>query len=283
MSTELIKARQALSRVGTLIKQEKLLPAAQSMQQGLSAMLKNPLMKAEREEFESMIYTALGVLNNSPALRKIYPLTLNYQPGTERQLLDEIKELVAALDEAALSVAQEQLSALERAKQEKFARGQAHLDNNQTDEARGIFLELTEEHPEDAELHAKIGDSFLKAGFFDDAVRYLDSSLTIDPGAAANYNRIGIALRRQGKYPLAEQYYFKALKFIGKDPGILFNMGRLYIEWGQWDSAVRVASEALAMNPGFVEARKLLEYAQKQGEAAHLAARAEAEKEGAPQ
>lgn len=264
MSSELIKARQQLSRIGTLLKQEKMQPAGQNMMEALSAVLRNPLMKAEREEFENMIYAAVSALNNSAALRKIYPLTLSYSPGTERQLLDEIKELVAAISEAALGDAQKQMALLEQQKQEELAKGQKHLDDNEHDAARAVFSNLAGQHPEDAQLQAQIGDSFLKAGLYDDAVNYLTSSVEIDPNAAYAYNRLGIALRRQSKFALAEQYYFKALKFIGKDPGILFNMGRLYIEWGQWESAIRVATEALHMTPDFAEARKLLEYAQKQ-------------------
>lgn len=264
MSNELTKARQHLSKISILLKQGKVQPAAQSMQDALTAVVKNPLMKAEREEFEQMIDNAVRVMNNSKELRTIYPLTLNYQPGTERQLLDEIREMVAAINEAALENAQQQLALLEQKKQEELAKGQAQLENQQFDEARATFSSLADEHPTDAKLKTEIGDSFLKAGLYEDAVNYLADALELDPNEAYTYNRIAIALRRQHKFNLAEQYYFKAIKFIGKDPGILFNLGRLYMDWQQWDSAIRVATEALNVKPDFEEARKLLEYVKKQ-------------------
>ncbi len=267
MSNELSKARQQLSKINSLLKQQKVLPAGQALHDGLVAMIKNPLMKAEREEFEGLLSSAVQIMNNDAGVRKIYPLKLEYQPGAERQLLENIKEMVAAINEATVGDAQEQMALLEQKKQEGLAKGQAHLDNNEYEEAKATFSHLANEHPDDAHLKARIGDSFLKAGFFDDAVNYLADSLELDPSAAFSYNRIGMALRKQHKFSLAEQYYFKALKFIGKDPGILFNLGRLYVDWKQWESAERVATEALNINPDFIEARQLLEYVKKQAAA----------------
>ena len=45
-----------------------------------------------------------------------------------------------------------------------------------------------------------------------------------------------------------------------------FNLGRLYIDWARWDKAEKASRLALRLSPGFVEARKLLNYAlKKQG------------------
>ena len=263
MSNELPRARQQLAKIPSLLKQKKPLPAIQSLHDGLIAVIKNPLMKAERDEFEQMLADALRAVNSDAGVRQSYPLMLEYQPGAERQLLEAVNEMLAAINEIAMEGAQEQLVLLEQKKEAGFAKGQAHLDHNEYEEARVVFSTLAEEYSEDARLKARIGDAFFKAGLFEDAVTYLADSLEIDPEAAFAYNRIGMALRKQNKFNIAEQYYFKALQFLGKDPGILFNLGRLYIDWQQWESAERIAAEVVDLKPDFTEARQMLEYVRK--------------------
>ncbi|ABB40438.1 TPR repeat-containing protein [Oleidesulfovibrio alaskensis G20] len=263
MSAELTRARKQLTQVRSLLRQGKVMPAAQSYHTALLAVLKNPLMKAEKEEFERLLDDAAHHLNNDAELRRVFPLTIAYKPGAEREVLDVVASLVKALEEAAVSEAQEQLRQFEASKEAEMRRGQQMLDDRQFEDAQKHFRGLVARFEDDAELKGEIGDRFLKAGRYEEAFEYLAQALDESPESVHLYNRIGIALRKLGKFDVAEKYYFKAAKYTGHDPHLFFNLGRLYVDWGKWDRVAKAAGMALKLKPDFVEAEKMLNFALK--------------------
>ncbi|MEF2145185.1 MAG: tetratricopeptide repeat protein [Desulfovibrionaceae bacterium] len=263
MSVELIKARKRLTEVNSLLKQKKHLAAAQALSQALLTILKNPLMKNEREEFASLIEQAVYNLNQDKGLRQVYPLVIKYTPGEEKKLYQTIQELVTELQAHVTEEAQNDLALREQARQAELARGQAHLDNKQFDAARDVFNELLHNNKNDSELKADVADRYIKASQFDDALSLLEEALKHDPKALFLYNRIGIVLRKLKQYDTAEKYYIKALEFTHKDEYLYFNLGRLYYDWKQWDKMKDAAEHALSINPGFKEAEKMRQFALK--------------------
>ena len=104
--------------------------------------------------------------------------------------------------------------------------------------------------------------SYLQYRAYEDAIGYLETALKLKPELVYLYNSIGIALRKTGDFPTAEKYYLRAANYLGRDPNLFFNLGRLYLDWERWDKAVLAASGALKIRPDFVEAQKLKEYAE---------------------
>lgn len=264
MSGELTKARQLLSQVRGQLRQGKVMPAAQALQSALVIALKNPLMRAEREEFERLFADAAYHLDSDPELRKLFPLKIAYQPGGERELLDITRELVAAVNNSAVTEAQEQLARLEARMKAGVLRGQQHLDVQEFSEADAVFRALVAEFHDDPNLRGDIGDRLLRAGRYEEAFEYLSQALDMNPQSVFLYNRIGIALRKLGRFEAAEKYYLKAVQNVGHDPNLFFNLGRLYVDWKRWDKVAKSAAVALKLKPDFDEARKMLEFAEKQ-------------------
>ncbi len=263
MSQEIGGTRRQLAQLAGMLRQGKILPATQTLFNALRMVLTSPLMKAERDEFAKLIADATSRLNNDPSLRKIYPLSLEYQPGAEKDLFESLKELLEILQEASLSEAEEAAKAVAAKKEAALAKGQAHLDAAEHDRARATFRSIADEYPDDGELKGDIGERVLKAGLFEDAADYLSAAVTLDPHALQHYNRLGIALRKLGRYDAAEEYYNKALPLAPDDPGLHFNIGRMYMEWGKWERAAEHGDKAFAARPDFVEARKLAEFSRR--------------------
>lgn len=65
------------------------------------------------------------------------------------------------------------------------------------------------------------------------------------------FNRLGIALRRQGKWKDAVSEYDKALKVSPKDENLHFNMAIAYMEGGDHKRAAQSADHTLQINPEF--------------------------------
>ncbi|MBA4356241.1 MAG: tetratricopeptide repeat protein [Humidesulfovibrio sp.] len=263
MSGELTKARQRLTSIGSSLKQGKYMAAAQALNDAIVIMLSAQLMKNEREEFTTMLADAVYFLNNNKELRKVFPLVLNYVPGEEKKLLEQIFEMRKVLQEDVNEGAQKDLAALETNRQAELERGQKHLEQQEFDQARQVFDRLTAEYAGDAELKAEVAERYQRAGLNEEAVGYLSAAITESPNSLHLYNRIGIVLRKMQDFQSAENYYKKALELTQADEYLFFNLGRLYFDWQRWDKTAEAAQSAIGLNPEFQEAKKLLAYAQK--------------------
>ena len=263
MSQQLTKARSQINQVKSLLKQDKFFPAANALYEAVSIVLRNPLMKQEREEFERLIEDAVYSLDGNSEFRKQIPLKLEYKPGNEKELLMVLQECLNSLQNDAVAEAKVKLEELEKKKQASLHKGQLQLDNNEFEDARDTFRSLVEEFSDDPDLKADIGDRFLKAGLYEDAFAYISEALKDKPESLYLYNRIAISLRKLHKYETAEQYYMKALEHIKADPNLFFNIGRLYVDWQKWDKVVEWAQKAVDLSPEFEEAQKMLRFAHK--------------------
>lgn len=263
MSNELTRVRQQLGQIRTYLRMDKILPAIQALHHTITVIIKTPLLKTEREEFEQMIQDALSGIMEHPKVREVYPLSITYTRGQERQLLSDVHELLDIIDSTVRDAAQEALKDLEARRQKLFNEGQEQLEKGNLAGARESFDTLVKEFKNDPELMGQIGTLYIKYSAYEDAITYLEAALDLNPELAHLYNYIGMALRKVGNYATAEKYYLKASNYLGKDPNLFFNLGRLYIDWGSWEKAIASASAALKVKPDFIEAKKLQEYAEK--------------------
>lgn len=239
------------------------MPAVQAVRDSILAVFGQSLLKNERAEFEQLLRDVTYSLNSDANLRKVYPLVIKYEPGQEKQLLKAMNELLKALQDQVSDQAREDLAALERRKEEQLAIGQAHLDKQEFDQAKGVFDALVAEFSDDSDLKADIADRYLKAERYQDAFKLLDEALRDDPNAIFLYNRIGIVLRKMGDFETAEKYYLKALAVTSDDEYLHFNIGRLYYDWKKWRKMGVAAQRALDLNPDFKQAAKMLQFAKK--------------------
>ncbi|MDE7065899.1 MAG: hypothetical protein K2O70_10635, partial [Desulfovibrionaceae bacterium] len=187
MSAELTKARQQLAQVRAYLKQGKPVPAVQALQSALLVFLKNQLMKTEREEFERLFEDALAYITNDNAVRKLYPAPIEYVPGQERALYDLATGMLSELGKGELENAQEQMRLKQQRKKEWFERGAAELDNS-PQKGKATLAALLREFPDDPELRGDVGEVFLRAQLYEEAVTYLSEALDQRPDILPLYN-----------------------------------------------------------------------------------------------
>ena len=263
MSTELSKARQQMGQIRTLLRQDKTQPAVQAAYNTLVTILKTPLMKSEREEFERMMDEAIFSISHDAEVKRLSPTPLAYTPGEERQLLEPLRALLEAFDSTILDAAKEAKRLQEERKRKMLEEGEKHAQAEALDKARELFNRAAREYRDDPVYIGEIGELCIKYGLYEEAIVYLEEALSQNPALAYLYNKIGMVLRKTQRFQIAERYYLKASEYLGKDPNLFFNLGRVYVDWGKWRKAVLAAGGALKLDPDFAEARKLQEYAQK--------------------
>ena len=263
MSTELIKARQLIGQVRSNLKQGKIIPAAQGLHSAINIILRTSLLLNEKEEFDKLLLDATMTLANDPLVRQKFPLAIQYKPGEERQLLEVLHALMDALQEETVRAAEDFLQKTQERKQKQLDQARENLKAGNLDAAKRTFQSLRNEFSNDPELMRTIGEALFDAQFFEEACEYLAKALELNPGSIQVYNRIGIALRKLGRFKAAEQYYRKAIDWKDDDPNIFFNLGRLYVEWKQWRKALKAAKIVLRLNPDFEPAQKLQAFVEK--------------------
>lgn len=263
MSQDIVTIRRQLKQAPSTLRQGKTMSAVQAVVAALRLVLTTPLMKSEKDEFSGLVKDAVDYLNNDAALRKIYPLELEYRHGGEKQLFDDMTELLEVLKDESTAEATEVAKAMEAKKTAALTAGQEHLDAKEFDKARTVFSDISGEYPTDSQLKGAIGEKALNAGLYEDAAEYLGAAVDLDPNALPLYNRLAIALRKLGRFDVAEGYYQKALPLAPEDPYLLFNVGRLYAEWGKWDKALEFGEKAYTVEPSFEEAKKLAAFARR--------------------
>jgi len=70
-------------------------------------------------------------------------------------------------------------------------------------------------------------------------------------------------LRRSRKFEEAEKCYKEAISTSAEDEYLLFNLGRIYIDWKQEEKVEKTALRALGINPDFIKAQKMLRFSKK--------------------
>jgi len=72
-------------------------------------------------------------------------------------------------------------------------------------------------------------------------------------GGVEVMNRLGLALRRMGRWEEAVEEYSQALKISPENPTLLFNIAMAYREGGKHEDAARILDRVLAGEPGFCD------------------------------
>lgn len=261
--SDLAQARRQANSIRTYMRQGKHLPALQALRDTVLTMLRTPLIKSEREELEKLVADGTYHIMSDPMIRKSAALEIAYKPGQERELLENLRMLLEVFQDHMRQEAADAMRLAKERREKELARGQALLDAQDFDGARSVFAAVSQEAGDDGEVRADIGERFLRARQYKDAADYLGEAIALSPESVHLYNSLAMAQRKLGDYAGAERCYLRAAQAGARDSHLLFNMGRLYVDWEKWEKALKASRGALTLDPEFAEARKLMAYAEK--------------------
>ncbi len=125
---------------------------------------------------------------------------------------------------------------------------------------------LAKTHPSPGLLWFRAGQAWAAAGRFDGAIAALERSLAIDPGQAETLKVLSAALERRGMERAVAGDLASALpdleegaRLDPKNASVRLNLAAILAEKGDRARARALASEALALRPGYDKAEALLE------------------------
>ncbi len=137
-----------------------------------------------------------------------------------------------------------------------IAIGKIYVDKGEPEKAAASFGAAVKRESSKA---SEIAEDLLKMGKPEMAEHYFRASLEKSTDTIHTYNRLGISLRRQGKWKEAILEYETALKIDPSDEGLYFNMAKAYVEGGNLKMAEKNFQKALDVNPNLTAAQRELE------------------------
>ncbi|MDR2604236.1 MAG: tetratricopeptide repeat protein [Desulfovibrio sp.] len=261
MSRELTRIGEALQRVAADLKKGDVITAAYAVRNGADALSGIPMTGEAYGEIEMLLVNACDRMQSSPALVDIFPEGILYVPGEEHNLSALMGRLLQSVEPQGGSNGGREKGPSTR--DEFLTRARAALEAGKENDARNELAVLDELYPQDAELHLETGMLLLDFGLTAEAVAYLQKAAALLPAPARVLNTLGVTLRRMQRYGESEQYFLRAVQAEGGDPHLFFNLGRLYIDTGQWSKAAECAEKALALDPDFESAAKMRAFAER--------------------
>jgi tetratricopeptide (TPR) repeat protein len=112
--------------------------------------------------------------------------------------------------------------------------------------------------PQRPDLHAALGESYFMSGKTELAVQEFQTLIQLDP-SARSYAFMGLSYRHLGRFDEAKKYFQKGLDLDPRNTSCLFNMGYIEERQGNAAGAEALFQKTLRENPDFAEA--LLELA----------------------
>jgi tetratricopeptide (TPR) repeat protein len=157
------------------------------------------------------------------------------------------------------------------AMQADLDKGEKHLEAGRVEKAEKSFQKALEYDAENLRAIFGLGNTYLTAGKMEEAKEVFEKIMSIDlafgPENKFLFNEFGIRMRKNGMLSMAKAYYEKALTATAADENLLFNLGRVYFELGEFPAAIKAAEQSLAANPDFLIAGKLKKAAEKAAQA----------------
>src|ERR1700730_9275227 len=107
--------------------------------------------------------------------------------------------------------------------------------------------------PKRADLHAALGESYFMSGKVEKAIDEFKLLIDLDP-SARSYAFLGLSYRHLGRFDEARKYFQEGLKLDPRNASCLFNMGYIAGRQGNQAAAEQLFQRALKSNPDFYEA-----------------------------
>ncbi len=178
--------------------------------------------------------------------------TIDKQPYLKEHV-DSI-QLLLSIEEGKFSEAIQQAQALldadENASWAQFMLGNAYLGNGEVDKARAAFREVSEQNPGFTSAMVRLADLELQIGNRDAAAEWFVKAAAISPDDEAIVIPLAVIRSQQGRFAEASELLERLRDKYPSASAPRLALAQLYIGQDDYDSALKAASEAAAIEPG---------------------------------
>ena len=141
------------------------------------------------------------------------------------------------------------------AAQEAVEQGDRLFSKGQMDEAGRYYQQAVELDPDLAQAHSKLGATHAALERFDEALPHFEQALKLAPDHFEAQIGLALSLGELGRFLAAEESYKKALAIRPDFGAIYYSLGYLYHQQGLYAEAAAQYEEAVRLVPTFLQAR----------------------------
>ncbi len=279
MSQRFSQLRTEAASIPRYVRQENLVTAVRVMRNLLQSMTSKNIPKKDREEAEKHVDTGLFAIMLHPRIKKEFQMEIQYKPGNEKEVADYMDIILEVFDEEIRLTHQQEsaefqnneddlseealLESLKQEQNEKLHKALTYSATGFLDQAEALFKEIMQSKGTSAEAFVTLAVYFHENNEIDRCITCYQKALELEPDNASWHNKLAMILRKAKRFEEAEKSYFALAKLVKRSAPLYFNFARLYLEWEQFDKAVKAGKAALKLDPEFNEAKKLLRYIDK--------------------
>lgn len=244
-----------------------------------SAYTKGMVAQAGREGVTGLVVTPFSTDNIKKKMEALQLVALDpHQKETENSLQDALK-LIESQNYGKAIVILENLIKIEENAEYYYNLGYIKTAQGNYTEAIQHFRKATTIDRLFAKAYEGMGRAYQKLGQLEEAEKYmiraadihlskenvkeaemvLDEIKEINPNTVNIYNSFGVLYRKKGDFEKALLNYKKALVIHPAMARIHYNIGRLYIDLKDPETAKSYFMQALKLEPDFEDAREVLD------------------------
>jgi len=218
---------------------------------------------------ESSYFTALGILRaahgNEAEAVSLFEQSLRMRPDNAVAAEELLKRSIEQNDpEKAQALLRHAWKAAEGSIQTMNYLGIVCLRNGQGKIAEGIFRKVLESDSENAGVLANLAIALQMQGKSRDAASVFEKTVRLQPDNAQLYYNYGACLAELGNHQRALEIFLKARNLNFQNPKLFIAIAKVYFRLNRVNEAKEILREALKTDPGFAEARDLLEALEKE-------------------
>jgi Flp pilus assembly protein TadD len=139
--------------------------------------------------------------------------------------------------------------------------GNSYLKKGRLEEAMREFETAIRIQPDLPDSHNNLGIVYSTWTRFDEAIREYRTAIHLWPGYHEAYNNLGIAYKRQGRLEDAIREFRTAIDIQPDYAEAHYNLGNVYALQGRFEEAIREFQAAILLNPNHPNAAENLELA----------------------
>jgi tetratricopeptide (TPR) repeat protein len=131
-----------------------------------------------------------------------------------------------------------------------FLMAQVSMSQNYYEDAIPLLESGVQIAPQRADLLAALGEAYFMAGKVEKAIDQFNKLLAVQP-SAQSYAFLGLSYRNLGRFDEARKYFEQGLKLDPRNSLCLFNLGFIAERQGDADTAENYFQQSLRANPDF--------------------------------
>ncbi len=119
--------------------------------------------------------------------------------------------------------------------------------------AMALYREGLKYHPENGDLHGRLGSLLLQTGLVDEAIKELETAIWLKADSAI-YGNLGMAMLTKGDVDKATRYFNRAIKIDPANAEAHYNLGNTFLAQGLLAKAVGEYGMAIKAKPNYAKA-----------------------------